>query len=187
MPLDEVVAALNGEGPVRKEQVLGWMHESSLETHGAVYRLTDREWNRIQPELSMEEQCWFMTHYLIECIVTDSSDSDWILGGFEASHELAAWIKHLYVIAGTSKIISGAAAQLTTAYRRADDRTRKRIETGALEHIFEQPALRTYFAEWRDDPELQEAYKWAAAWGDDHLVGSGRSIEEIAQNLGGPE
>jgi hypothetical protein len=185
MPVSEVVDALHGKDPIPKQRVLAWMRESSLETRGAVYVLTDREWSRIQPELSMEEQCTFMGSYLVECLAGDPPETDWVHGGFEAGHLLAAWFKHLHSTSGTQKVLAGAASQLTAAYRKSDKKSRNRIETGALEHIFEQPALRLYFAEWCDDPDLREAYKWAVRWGDDHLVGSGRSIEEIAQGSGG--
>jgi hypothetical protein len=185
MPVDEVVDALNGKDPIPKERVLAWMREPSLATRGAVYVLTDREWSRIQPELSMQEQCTFMGNYLVECLASDPPETDWVHRGFEAGHLLAAWFKHLHGIAGTKQVLTSAAAQLTEAYRKSDKKARNRIETGALEHIFEQPALRAYFVEWRNDPELGEAYKWAVRWGDDHLVGSGRSIEEIAQGSGG--
>jgi len=60
------------------------------------------------------------------------------------------------------------AARLTQAYLQGDDRTRNRIETGTLEHIFEEPALRAHFDGWRDDPILAEAYACAVAWGDAH-------------------
>jgi hypothetical protein len=185
MPVNEVVDALGGKDPIPKERVLAWMREPSLETRGAVYVLTDREWSRIRAELSMEEQCTFMGSYLVECLASDPPEADWVHGGFEAGYLLAAWFKHLHGTSGTRNVLAGAATQLTDAYRKSDEKSRNRIETGALEHMFEQPALRAYFADWRDDPDLREAYKWAVRWGDDHLVGSGRSIEEIAQGSGG--
>jgi hypothetical protein len=161
--------------------VLTWMREPSLETRGAVYVLTDREWSRIQSELSMEEQCRFIGNYLIECLAIDPPETDWVHSGFEAGYMLAGWMQHIYGIPVTQTVLEAVASQLTEAYRKSDASARNRIETAALEHIFEQPALRAYFDEWRKDPELREAHKWSVRWGDDHLVGSGRSVGEIWQ------
>ena len=184
MPVNEVVDAMDGKDPIPKERVLGWMREPSLETRGAVYVLSDREWNRIHPELSMEEQCTFIGNYLIECLASDPPETDWVHSGFDAGHLLAGWLQHLYGIAATKSVVANVAAQLTVAYRNSDEVVRNRIETAALEHIFEQPALRVYFDEWRADPGLREAYECAVRWGDDHLVGSGRSIGELAHHSG---
>jgi len=168
MSLRQVVTALNGAGPISKERVLSWMRESDIKTRGAVYVLTNRAWTRITPELSMEEQCSFMASYLIECLVTDPKKSKWVHSGFYAGYEIVAWLKHIRRIPGHSKVIIAVAAQLTRAYKQADDETRNRIETFTLEHVFEDRSLRPFFAEWRDDPEIRDAYDRAIAWGDAH-------------------
>ena len=46
--------------------------------------------------------------------------------------------------------------------------TRNRIETGAVEHIFEEKGLRKYFEHWRRDPDLRTAYELCLAWGKAH-------------------
>jgi hypothetical protein len=84
MPVNEIVDAMDGKDPIPKERVLTWMREPSLETRGAVYVLTDREWSRIQSELSVEEQCRFIGNYLIECLAIDPPETDWVHSGFEA-------------------------------------------------------------------------------------------------------
>ena len=168
MPPKDVRAALNGEDMIPKERVLGWMRESALDTRGAVYQLTRTEWARIQPELTMSEQCEFMLDYLVECLVKDPASSKWAHTGFEAGWELASWLKHLKRLPDTNDFLARVAAQFTAAYRKGDSDTRNRIETSALEHIFEEPSLRPFFEEWRDDPQLREAYQFASEWGDAH-------------------
>ena len=39
-----------------------------LMTRSRVFHLTASAWSRIQPELTMDEQCEFMADYLLECI-----------------------------------------------------------------------------------------------------------------------
>src|SRR5271156_3005485 len=110
MPVTEVVDALHGIDPIPKERVLAWMREPSLETRGAVYVLSDREWSRIHPELSMEEQCTFIGNYLVECLASDPPETDWVHSGFDAGHLLAGWLQHLYGIAATKSVVANVAA-----------------------------------------------------------------------------
>jgi len=168
MPVASVIEALNGEGPISKDWVLAWMDEPDIRTRGAVYELTRRAWPRITPELSMQEQCSFMADYLIECLLTDPDESEWGHSAFLAGYEIAAWLKHLHGIPGTSLIIGAVAQELTHGYRQADTSTRNGIETFCLEHIFENRSLRAFFAQWREDPELNGAYELCAEWGDAH-------------------
>lgn len=65
-------------------------------------------------------------------------------------------------------MITDVAAGLEKLYRAGDGATRTRIETGALEHILEKPALRPYFLYWKDDSVLREAYEPAMSWGLEH-------------------
>jgi hypothetical protein len=37
-----------------------------------------------------------------------------------------------------------------------------------MEHAFEDPGLRVYFANWERDPELREVYNTALEWGATH-------------------
>jgi hypothetical protein len=171
MPLDEVLAALHGEGPIPNERVAAWMPEPDLTTRGAVYILTRDAWNRIEPKPAQDRQFEFMAVYLLDCLLIDPTSGDWVLNGFYAGWELAACLKHWLKMKGSGSVIASVAASLTEAYLQGDDRTRNRIETSALEHIFEEPALRVHFNGWRDDPILSESYACAVEWGDAHPGG----------------
>ena len=116
----------------------------------------------------MTEQCSFMETYLFQCLLQNPDSEDYLHSGFEAAWELAAWLKHLEGIEGTEGFIAGVVQKLTEAYRAADEITRNRIETGAVEHILESRTLRKYFASWEADPVLGQAYELCLEWGKAH-------------------
>ena len=144
------------------------MADSDLETRAIIYELTNKAWSRISPEPSMDEQCAFMSEYLLACIKVNQSDQEYIHSGYEAAWELAAWLKHLGTLEGTEKVIARVVRDLEKLYRLSDAKTRNRIETGAVEHILEDRRLRRFFLHWREDPELKSAYELCLEWGKAH-------------------
>jgi hypothetical protein len=178
--LDQVDAAFVGAGMIEKSDLLRWMRLGDLATRARVYALTASARSRIQPEPTMYEQCDFMADYLLECLATNPENGDLVHSGFEAGYTLAAWLKHLVTVPDAAPIVSAVATRLEHLYRRADEETRNRIETGALEHILEEPRLRSYFSHWEEDPILREAHKPALAWGLAHSErASGRPTTEL--------
>jgi hypothetical protein len=166
MTPDKIIALIKADILIPKAHVIKWMRESDIEVRGAVYELTSKAWNRIQPELSMDEQCRFMLQYLMDCLRDNNPETEWSHTGFEAAWELASWFKHLAKITGTEAVLTTAVAELTALYRTGDAEIKNRIGTGVLEHIFEVKSLRGYFKEWESDTELKEEYKKCAAWGN---------------------
>jgi hypothetical protein len=164
----EVREALESSAPIPRERVRQWMGASDLETRALVYKITDKGWCRIAPELTAEEQCEFMARYLIDCIEADRQDREIVHSGFEAAWEFAGWLKHLHQIGADHGILRRAVAALEGLYRRSDPRTRNRIETGAVEHVLESKPLRTYFEHWAHDPELSAGYEMCLKWGKAH-------------------
>jgi len=115
-----------------------------------------------------------MPDYLIECLTHHpKGGDDFVHRGSEAGYEIAAWLKHLVNAADGEAVVIEVAARLADAYRAADPTTRKRIETSALEHALESPAVRPFFAAWRTDPVLSEAHRHALAWGMAHTEQAG--------------
>ncbi len=64
--------------------------------------------------------------------------------------------------------LRGVAIELERIYRQGDDATQTRVLCGVLEHAFEDPGVRRYFATWMRDPELRDAYRAALEWGTAH-------------------
>ena len=165
---EEVIAAIEGMGPIERGRLVNWMRNGDLRTRAAVYRLTEVAWERISPEPTMQEQCVFMASYLLECLRADPQDlGDCVLNGFEAAWGLASWLKHL-AAKGAVPVIADVADRLADLYRKGDSSLRGRIETGTLEHTLESPALRPFFRNWQTDAILTEAYEHALEWARAH-------------------
>jgi hypothetical protein len=60
------------------------------------------------------------------------------------------------------------AAKLEKLYCDSNDEIRDRIICGALEHIFEEKMLVSYFQSWQNDSDLKEAFMAALEWGEAH-------------------
>jgi hypothetical protein len=151
----EVERVLKTSEVVLKPDYLRWVQNGDLATQARAYQLSATSWRRIQPEPSMEEQCQFMMEHLLACIEANPPTDEYLQSGFEAGCSLAAWLKHLQGIPGTANVIGHVADQLALLYKKLDPAGRNRLETGALEHILEQPALRVYFESWQRDPILR--------------------------------
>src|SRR4051812_42915976 len=96
--LSQVLALIDSSDSIPREAVREWIMKGDLRTRGAVYALTASAWSRITPELQGDEQCLFMSAYLLECLLTNPEPEDYLHGGFEAAWELASWLKHLLLL-----------------------------------------------------------------------------------------
>jgi hypothetical protein len=169
MSYADVLALLQGDAPIARDDVRRWIDSGDLLTWSAVFTLTEDAWSRIQPEIPIEEQVDFMRRYLLRCIDENPSPGEHLHGGYEAAWELAGSMKHWRTLGGrAAAAVRSIAVELEKLYRRADSATQNRILCGVLEHAFEDPALRPYFANWDRDPELREAYRLAVEWGAAH-------------------
>lgn len=154
----EVLRQLQGNEPIAHDDVRRWIDSGDLLTWSAVFALM-RD-GRVDQDID------FMRRYLLRCIEENPNPGDYLHGGYEAAWELAACLKQWRT--KTPKPLRGIALDLQKVYRRGDDATRNRIACGVMEHAFEDPALRPYFADWDREEDLREAYKLALEWGAAH-------------------
>jgi hypothetical protein len=158
-----------GEEAIPRDEVRSWIASGDLLTWSAVYALTERAWSRIHPEIATHEQVDFMRRYLLRCIEENPTPGQYLHGGYEAAWTLVGCMKHWKKMGGrAASSLRGIAADLEALFRRAEPATQNRIVCGVLEHLFEEPALRAYFAHWDRDCELRDAYQLAAEWGTAH-------------------
>src|SRR5438445_11370886 len=140
----EVEVALSETGTIQRADYERWIR-CDLRTRARVYALTASHWSRIDPEPSGVGHCRFMADYLLECLVQNPEGDDFLHSGFDAAHEIAAWLKHLAKTPDGRAALTDVADRLAIAYKAADPITRNRIETGALEHALESRAGRPFF------------------------------------------
>jgi hypothetical protein len=169
MSYPEILRALAGDGPIARDDVRRWIESGDLLTWSAVYALTEEAWSRVEPGMPPEEQVGFMRGYLLRCIEENPPPGEHLHGGFEAAWELAAHMKLWRRRGGrVAAHLRGIALDLEKLYRRAEPAARNRILCGVMEHLFEDPALRTLFASWERNEELRDAYRMAMEWGGAH-------------------
>lgn len=169
MSYAEVLQALQSDAPVAREDVRRWIDSGDLLTWSAVFTLLEEAGSRVQPEVPLEEQVDFTRRYLMRCLDENPTPGEHLHGGYEAAWELARCVREWRRLGGrAAAAVRGIALELEKLYRRADATTQNRILCGVLEHVFEDPALRPYFANWNRDTELREAYRLALEWGAAH-------------------
>ena len=165
----EALAALNGDAPIARADLQRWIDSGDLLTWSVVYQLASTVASRIQPPLKPEEQVEFTRRYLLRCIEENPAPGDHLHGGYEAAWELATELKEWRQRGGRiAATLRGVSLDLEKIYRRGDPATQNRIVCGVMEHAFEDPAVRRYFADWERDADLKEAYQMAVEWGAAH-------------------
>lgn len=162
----EVLRVLHGDGDVPREDLRRWIATDDLLTWSAVYALMEKSWQRIRPELPAEEQVAFMLRYLVRCVEENPAPGEYLHGGYEAAWQLAASLKEWRRRGGrVAGIARRAVPDLERLYRGRDPARRTRVLCGVLEHAFEDPEIRPWFALWDRDSDLRDAYRLASEWG----------------------
>ena len=165
----EALSALSSGDLVARDDVRRWIDSGDLLTWSVVYALAETAWSRIQPAISADEHADFMRRYLLRCIEENPAPGEQVHGGYEAAWELAAVLKLWRRRGGRiAAIVRGVALDLEKIYRRGEPATQNRTLCGVMEHAFEDPAIRPYFANWDRDADLRDAYKLAVEWGSTH-------------------
>jgi predicted ATPase len=103
--------------------------------------------------------------HLLRCIRDDPQDGD-TPTRYEAAHELEACFDDISERSDADDMLTEIAAAVTQLFLGSDESVQRAIETGFLEHVFEQPKLRRFFAHWESDGRLREAWQLCVAWGD---------------------
>jgi hypothetical protein len=164
----EILAALQSDGPVARDDVQRWIESGDLLAWGGVYRLLDDAYARVEPEYG-DDTFRFMRDYLLRCLEENPLPGEFVHGGYEAAWELASVLKAWRRRGGrAAEAIRGIAVELEKIYRRGDDATRNRVLCGVLEHVFEDSGMRPHFTNWDRDPGLREAFRLAVEWGATH-------------------
>src|SRR4030095_7965116 len=111
--------ALAGTATIPMTDYERWIR-GDLRTRARVYALTASHWSRIHPEPSGEQHCRFRADYLIECPLQNPEGDDFLHGGFDASHEIAAWLKHLVKTPGGKAVLAEVAGPARVAQHESE-------------------------------------------------------------------
>lgn len=106
--------------------------------------------------------------YLLRCIRDDPQDDEGATR-FEAAYELEVCFDDISKRSDADAMLTELADAVTQLYLASDEPVRNAIETGFLEHLFEQRDHRRFFAHWESDVRLHEAWQLCTEWGEAHL------------------
>lgn len=166
--LAEILAEREETGRIPNSKAQEWMNADDPEALGALYHLLfDRRFTaRIDPPLTFEDYQSFARAYFGRCLREDPKGA-WVDSRYSAGWDLVGWIASLWK---NREVHEAALADwkrwLAELYKGGDEDLRTCLVTATLEHLFEQPGLPEFFAEWKEDPLLAEAYGQAMEWVD---------------------
>lgn len=159
-PLDEIVAEFDRTTPIDAAAVRRWLETDDLKAMGALAALFSepRFDSRIKPPLSPEEYYPFFRDYYFRAIVENPS-GEWAHSASEAGYEFAHWFREIWSDPDSRSVIPDLKEALTRTFLAATPEVRERMLLSALELMFEDQEIIDYFADWKDDPILLEAYR----------------------------
>jgi hypothetical protein len=155
-----------GEGArIPASHVRRWMGSDDPDTLGATYGFLSNATHaqRISPPLSLDEVFDFMLRYYEFCLKTDPK-SKWANSRYSAGWDLVGWFVHLWDEGRDTKYVEAIKSLLERLYVPADPELKKSIEHAVVEHLFERKAIREFFSDWRDNPQLRPAYDEGMLW-----------------------
>jgi hypothetical protein len=164
--LPAVLAERERTGSIPRDTVMEWMGSDDREVLGAVYHsITDKRFtSRIEPALTFEQYQAFAREYFGRCL-RENPQGEWASSRYNAGWDLVGWIASLW----KDRTAHGPALAewkkwLAEMYRQGNADIRTCLVTATLEHLFEQRGMSKYFADWKTDPVLAEAYSQAMEW-----------------------
>jgi hypothetical protein len=153
---------------IAKPLVLDWMKSDDMEVLGALQTFLSkaRFLDRVKPGMSRDELSEFALHYYGRCL-RENQEGEWALGRYGAAWDIASWFRGLWS-RGVDEIglVERIKSWLGELYVQSDADVRRCIVDGALEHMFEERAIRAFFADWKKDPTLSVAFAEASEWVD---------------------
>ena len=90
---------------------------------------------------------------------------------FEAARELTRTVTHWFNLGERGvTYLSSLVVEVRKSYLAANESMRNAIETGFLEHVFEDRRSWILFESWKEDPSLRSAYDFAMEWATSRRV-----------------
>lgn len=153
---------------IHADVVREWMTSADIQTLGAVYYLIfdSRYYPKIEPPLTIGDYTAFVLPYYERCFREDPQ-VDWASPRYTAGWDLVGWFMGMWRDATVPRAtLKEIKAWLAGLYRTSDEELRTCLVTATLEHLFEDRKVAKFFADWRNDPLLRNAYAEAIAWSE---------------------
>lgn len=171
---------------IKKTRVLAWFESSDRNVLGAATDAILKNWDYIQPSLTQRDLGGVpMKNFLVSLDGDNDELSVYAYTCHEAARVFCDWTLEAYSESSgqmAEEHVRVAKQLLAEKYRAGDERQRNCIVAGALEHIFEIEEMRGFFADWKNDPTLANAYKESEAWAS-WAARRARSLQSVALGI----
>jgi hypothetical protein len=159
-PLKEIVSEFDKTTPIAHDTVKRWMDTKDIEAMGALMNLFADEKNsaRIDPPLEFEEFFLFAAGYY-ERSLRENPHGEWSDSRTTAGWDFAKWFIQLWEQRPTyDPEIRELKTLLRRLYEEGSPEFRSAVVTSVFEHLFQNPDIANYFADWQNEPPLDSAY-----------------------------
>lgn len=154
---------------ISRRDLRRWMGASDLETQGAVVALLDQHQHLLTEPPTLDETVELYLGYFRRCI-EENPTGDYAASRYMAAHSFVGWYRALRNDPKVPRAVLARARQmLQEVYERGGPEVRECVVNGALEHLFEDVAVREEFADWKQHPHLREPYERALEWSEGQL------------------
>lgn len=141
-----------------------WMGSGDIETLGFTHHLLSENRFRVEPAISIDEYIRFTTKYYERCL-RENPDGEWSSPSYIAGGELVNIFARLWRDSLVPRsVLDDLKIWLGRLYSEGDANLRQCIVQATLEHLFEQEAIREFFADWTNDEVLAVAHREASEW-----------------------
>lgn len=166
--IHEIENTARGSQKIPAAKVKPWLKHPSVEVLGAVNVHIMQNTRRVEPSLSMEEICSTVQEYYKQCLIQNLQTSQYAPNRSIVGLELVGWFQMLWRDSAVPREYLGSLKDMLRDLCIQGVVPPDQMAGAVLEHLFETPRIAEFFADWRFDPRLEEAFNLAMDWAVDH-------------------
>lgn len=151
---------------LNRKEVENLFDTEDLECLGAVFAFLSKKETieRISPPISRDFYVENAFNYYGRCIV-ENPQGEWADSNYSAAYAASGLFRQLWSESEALKEKPELfKIWIQELYRVGDEKVRKCIVNGILEHLFEDSKIKAFFEDWKNDEILISAYLDAALW-----------------------
>jgi len=145
---------------IAREDIVQWMNSADIEVQAAVHSLIHEgvHYMKIAPCLAFEDYHRFNMAYYARCF-RENPDGEWADTRYEAGWSFMSWFTGIWRDESTPRAaLEEIRDWLEGIYANGGEEERICLITAVFEHLFEEKSIAKFFACWKDDPTMADAY-----------------------------
>ena len=150
----------SGSSQFDRHQIKKWMKSDNLEVLGTVHSyVDDRSYSsKISPPFALKDFLELQKKYFSRCIL-ENPEQPWVHNRAEAILDLIQWFYEFWNHPDiTQGLLDDFNSWIAKLYKEGDKDVKDEIVHVVFLHLFEDKKVKKLFANWKDDPDLKEAY-----------------------------